>query len=265
MISAINKTALRHITGLAGLVMLFMQTVVHADDVLYTYPGTGFADTNDTVTLGYQFSPAVDLTVSSLGVYDGGIDGAGLQAARDVGLYTDTGTLLASVSVDNSDPLINGFRFAAVSPLVLSAAQTYVLAAYYTTGPNGEGDKDITTVLNSHPLVTVTSHILGEGGASLTFPTVTVSSTDFSTTANMLFTANTPLAHDGDLDFDGDVDAADVLLATRIVTGSLTPTANQLFAGDVAPRPGGLPQPDNVITAGDLLSITRAAMGLLTL
>jgi hypothetical protein len=258
-----HKTAVKQLAALAGLVLLFMQAIVRADDVVYT--GVGFNDTNVGVTLGYQFSPVVDMNVSALGVYDGGIDGAGLQMARDVGLFTATGTLLVSASVDNSAPLINGFRFAAVSPLVLNAGQGYVLAAYYALGAGGQGDKVLATILNPHPLLTLTQHTLGEGGASLAFPTVTVSSTDFRMTANMQFTAVTPQAHDGDLDFDGDVDAADVLLATRIVTGSLTPTPNQLFAGDVAPRPGGQPQPDNVITVGDLLVITRAAMGLLTL
>jgi len=261
--SVMHKTAVKQITALAGLVLLFMQTIVHADDVVYT--GVGFNDTNNGVTLGYQFSPVVDLNVSSLGVFDGGIDGAGLQMARDVGLFTDTGALLVSASVDNSAPLINGFRFAAVSPLVLSAGQGYVLAAYYEAGANGVGDKVLATILNPHPMLTLTQHTLGEGGGSLAFPTVTFPTSDFRMTANMQFTAVTPQAHDGDLDFDGDVDVADVLLATRIVTGSLTPTANQLFVGDVAPRPGGLPQPDNVITAGDLLLITRAAMGLVTL
>ena len=212
--SIMHKSAVKQATALAGLVLLFMQAIVHADDVVYT--GVGFNDTNNGVTLGYQFSPGVNLNVSALGVFDGGVDGAGLQMARDVGLFTATGTLLVSAAVDNTAPLINGFRFATVSPLVLNAGQTFVLAAYYSTG--SAGDKVLAAILNPHPLLVLTQHTLGEGGASLTFPP-NVSSTDFRMTANMQFTAVTPRAHDGDLDFDGDVDAADVLLATRMVTG----------------------------------------------
>ena len=195
-----------------GAFTMMLTSVSNAASIMYT--GNGFNDLNNGATLGFQFSPVVDLTVTSLGVFDGGVDGAGLQTARDVGLYTDTGVLLASASVDNADPLINGFRFTTISPLVLNAAQTYVLAAYYTAGASGQGDKVIATTLNSHPLITLTSHILGEGGASLTFPTVTVSLLDFSMTANMLFTPVPCVGNGTDSDSDGVDDNCDNCTAT---------------------------------------------------
>jgi len=83
-------------------------------------------------------------------------------------------------------------------------------------------------------------------------------------TANMQFSANTPLAGDGDLNFDGKVDAADVLPGSRIVLGSLTPSADQVIAGDIAPYSNGASQPDNRITPGDLLLISRIALGSFT-
>ena len=83
-------------------------------------------------------------------------------------------------------------------------------------------------------------------------------------TANMQFTYTAQIG-DGDLNFDGNVDTADIFLASRIVAGSLVPTANQQIAGDAAPRVGGQSQPDNLINLGDLLLITRAALGLVTL
>jgi hypothetical protein len=66
---------------------------------------------------------------------------------------------------------------------------------------------------------------------------------------------------DGDLNSDGAVNAADVLLAMRIATGDLTPTAEQLVRGDVAPLVSGSPAPDGQINAGDVLLIQRKALG----
>jgi len=64
----------------------------------------------------------------------------------------------------------------------------------------------------------------------------------------------------GDINDDGNVDVIDVLLATRIALCSFTPTADQLFRGDVVPQPGGVPAPDGVINAGDLVVIMNIAL-----
>lgn len=64
--------------------------------------------------------------------------------------------------------------------------------------------------------------------------------------------------HDGDLNGDGVVDAADVALAERMALGLVTPTANQLIHGDVAPAGA----PDGVINAADMERIRRKALGL---
>ena len=67
------------ITRLLGCVLLAaILSVAAADNILYTR--LGFNDGNVGVTLGYDFTPSVAIAVTSLGVYDGGSDGAGLQA-----------------------------------------------------------------------------------------------------------------------------------------------------------------------------------------
>lgn len=65
----------------------------------------------------------------------------------------------------------------------------------------------------------------------------------------------------GDVNGDGNVNVVDVLLATRIVIGDLVPTTNQLLRGDVAPLISGIPAPNGVINAGDLVVIQRFASG----
>ncbi len=62
-----------------------------------------------------------------------------------------------------------------------------------------------------------------------------------------------------DVNADGRIDAADVLLAARIAGGSLTATPAMLARADVAPakrRPT-----DGVVTAADVLIVARAAKG----
>ena len=66
----------------------------------------------------------------------------------------------------------------------------------------------------------------------------------------------------GDINGDGKVDVADVLLATRIALGLLTPTPEQLLRGDIAPVTAGIPAPDGEIGVPDLIVIQRIALGL---
>jgi subtilisin family serine protease len=69
----------------------------------------------------------------------------------------------------------------------------------------------------------------------------------------------------GDINNSGDVNAADVLLATRAVLGVLTLSSAQLARGNVAPLVAGQPAPmpgDDFNTA-DLLLITSKATGVM--
>jgi hypothetical protein len=60
--------------------------------------------------------------------------------------------------------------------------------------------------------------------------------------------------NNGDINDDGGVDAADVLLATRIALGQYTPTDAEKVRVDMVP--------DGVITAGDLVRIQQAALAM---
>lgn len=67
---------------------------------------------------------------------------------------------------------------------------------------------------------------------------------------------------DGDINADGQVNTADVILAVEIVFGQLMPDPNQLIHADVAPLVSGTPDPDGLINTGDVLVILRKSLGL---
>jgi hypothetical protein len=69
---------------------------------------------------------------------------------------------------------------------------------------------------------------------------------------------------DGDLNDDGQVDIADVLLGFRILAGGLSLTTEQSLHADVAPLVNGLPVPDGVFNSGDYLVILRKSIGLVS-
>ena len=83
---------------------------------------------------GFDFTPTVDLTITSLGFYDQG--GDGLISDHPVAIFeTETQASLASTTVTNDSPLgIANFRFQDIMPLQLFAGTTYTVASF-TAGP----------------------------------------------------------------------------------------------------------------------------------
>ena len=70
----------------------------------------------------------------------------------------------------------------------------------------------------------------------------------------------------GDINNNGVVNVADVLLATRAALGTLTLSTEQLARGNVAPLVGGQPAslPDDDFNVADLLLITGKATGVMS-
>ena len=75
--------------------------------------------------------------------------------------------------------------------------------------------------------------------------------------------ASYPVTADGDLNDDGEVNAADVILAIRILIGTLPMTQEYLDRGEVSPLLNGLPDSDGLFNLGDVLVIQRKALGLI--
>jgi len=66
---------------------------------------------------------------------------------------------------------------------------------------------------------------------------------------------------DGDLNADSVVNAADVVLAYQFLMDQLMMTSEQMSHGDVAPLVDGMPVPDGIFNAADLLLIQRKTLG----
>lgn len=67
----------------------------------------------------------------------------------------------------------------------------------------------------------------------------------------------------GDMNNDGEVNAADLLIHRRIIMGDITLTPELLANGDLAPLVNGLPAPDGQLTLGDYVVLQRKVLGLI--
>jgi subtilisin family serine protease len=73
-----------------------------------------------------------------------------------------------------------------------------------------------------------------------------------------------PILYNGDVNNDGFVDTADLILAMRILLGQVIPTPLEIARLDVAPLAGGVPAPDGQITAGDYVVLGRKVLGIIS-
>lgn len=99
----------------------------------------------DGQTLGTEFTPIADITVTHLGIWDGANDGSGdgtdgLLEAHPIAIYaSDSGDALTkavSVPAGTKGELVGEFRYVKIPDLKLKAGTTYILAVEYTAdGP----------------------------------------------------------------------------------------------------------------------------------
>jgi hypothetical protein len=85
----------------------------------------------DSFTYGWTFQTNSDLVVTNLGLWDW--DGLGLYHSHPVGLWNSSQQLLASATVPAGmdGALVNDFRYVPITPVELSANETYYLGALY--------------------------------------------------------------------------------------------------------------------------------------
>jgi hypothetical protein len=118
----------------AALIPVAMTTLAPASaraGLALTFTGGDVTAPFPNIMAGWTFRVGTAINVTSLGVWDQGGDGLG--ESHEVGIWTDSGTLLASgtVAAGTADSLDSGFRMASIGPVNMDAGKTYVIAAYY--------------------------------------------------------------------------------------------------------------------------------------
>lgn len=167
-----------------------------------TIPGSFTDYGSSTWNLGWSFTVNTPTTVYGLGNIDINLD-AFAGTPQKVGLWDSTGTLLASVSVDNTGLLVGDWRFESITPLDLTVGQSYVVG--------GQGGADYTgdTAVTVDSSITYTSDLYTITSLSdpLTEPALTEGLTTPGNAgwfgANLLLTPATPTPEPGTLALAG--------------------------------------------------------------
>lgn len=170
-------------TGLAGIAAAtFLASAFGAQAGVSMTPALSYCCSagevlgNGPFTLGWSFTVTKTITVYDLGVFDSG--GEALLESHDVGLWNSSGTLLISATVDSgtTDPLIDGFRYAGITPIVLTPGT-------YTIGAEWDNLLDPLIFAGDPGSIGTSSAITYDqpefvSGGALTFPTSTVPAAD---------------------------------------------------------------------------------------
>ena len=98
-------------------------------------PGTLNGDPNyqagTPVNLGNVFTANSNLDATALGIYAG----ANLTGPEQVGLYDSVGNLLASTTVNITGPVTNGYYYNSITPVMLTAGDTYTVVSQVNNNP----------------------------------------------------------------------------------------------------------------------------------
>jgi hypothetical protein len=124
-------------------------------------------------TVGFNFTANSNLTVSALGVWEDPANGtAPLTQTHQVGLWNSSGTLLASATVLTNSPLTGRWRYVSVTPVTLTAGQTY-FAGSAITSPYSDTFARVAGTVTSSPLITVGNAVANAVAAGFSFPNLT--------------------------------------------------------------------------------------------
>lgn len=114
---------------------------------------------NDSWAFGeiFRVGPQ-NITVTALGAFDDNGDGFITQGGIPVGIFRESdGFLLTSVNVLSTDPLVNSYRYASITPLVLFSGQDYRVVAV-----NRDDNYNLSTTFSVHPAVTFLRYGYGD-------------------------------------------------------------------------------------------------------
>ena len=126
-----NRSTLRVATMATTLALLAGGAHAASVPALLTTQDFGFVPALATPdTFGFEFTANSQIMVDQLGVFDSAQDG--LAEGHFVGLWDAGGTMLADVIVSSGTvaPLIGLYRYASITPVMLSAGAHYFVGVY---------------------------------------------------------------------------------------------------------------------------------------
>ena len=114
---------------LAAVAMALASSATLAQVAAVDWPGNPqHVYNNGPYMMGYQFSVSISQMAVGLGAFDDQGDGF-RTGQHHVGLWTDSGTLLADAFVSSADALQGHFRYTSIAGVQLLAGQTYIVGA----------------------------------------------------------------------------------------------------------------------------------------
>jgi hypothetical protein len=159
------------VVGLLNVFLLLYAAGLALADPVIEWPGNpqGLANISGYV-LGFEFDVTANVYATALGAFDNN----GFAARHNVGLWATDGTLLTSAVVDGTGTLVGHFRYTDITPYLLSAGNTYYVAA---DGWGTNEDQYAWSSLGGLGLVSApgTIHVQDRWGigSGLTFPNTT--------------------------------------------------------------------------------------------
>lgn len=173
-----GRSLLAASAAVLGLLLGAGTAPVQADDPVARFTTGSIGLATFFQTLGWQFTTNSPVTVDELGYYDFG--GDGLAVPHEVGIFDAAGMLLTltTVAPATADPLIDGFRYAPITPYTLPAGQTFTIGGVADRTLNNSGyDPWLYNVvpLTSDPSIIIppnAGRFIITLGDDLTFPNV---------------------------------------------------------------------------------------------
>jgi hypothetical protein len=168
-----------------GAVLLAGATAAQADTGVVSFTGgSAFTSFNGTdQTIGFEFSTASAINVSSLGWY--AVSGT-TASAHEVGIWDTGGTLLGSTTVTPGAASADGFRFASVPTIALAAGDYFIGGT--VASPFSDSYKTAVSNLVTGTGITFIDAAHSDTSSGFAFPSVT-SSGDGRFGPNFEFTA----------------------------------------------------------------------------
>jgi hypothetical protein len=126
------RKAMKHLIRIAALLGAISYANAQGTfEAVHSASGGSITGTGTGGTIGWSFEPLTEIRVTDLGCFQFYVQD---QGAVQVGIWTDTGALLASNNVSATDLQVNSSVYQAVPPIVLLSNTVYVIGLHALSG-----------------------------------------------------------------------------------------------------------------------------------